>query len=73
MALVLLSVCGIGYWILFPISLCWLHLLRLDLVSLCPRRNSWPLMLVLLLGMTRVGEASNPGPTVHFDGDIFTF
>jgi len=72
MALVLLSVCGIGYWILFPISLCCLHLLRLDLVSLCPRRNSWPLMLVLLLGMTRVGEASNPGPTVHFDVDIFT-
>ena len=31
----------------------------------------WRLVLLLSAGLFRIGEASNPGPPVHFDDDLF--
>ena len=30
----------------------------------------WRVITFLILGMIRIGEASNPGPSAHFDADF---
>ena len=60
-------------WILIPLVLALIHC-QVTGHSMSPRALSfrWRLPLVMIFGLCRIGEASNPGPEVQFDRDIFT-
>ena len=59
---------------LIPICFAFMHLVRTPAVcraSSCPLPCT-KLLAVICLGLIRIGEASNPGPAVHFEDCQFT-
>ena len=73
MAMVLLWLCFGLSGTLIPMALAcpvWKWMKVAETVRVFSCRQT--MIMVLLLGMFRIGEAANPGPSVQFAGDVFT-